>query len=198
LTGFGYADLDFAGYTRLVAKTKPAATPLWMILQTHSFGTGGALSLRAPSAAEVRMQHWLAIGEGATGIFWFIYSSQQGWLGLVDNPPLYQEVAALAQRVKPLRSLLLSLHKGEDRFTIAGGTNPYISTLTSSDGKQSYAVAVNRDCQAPQKLTINSPLLKGRLRDLESGQIYAQGQPIMLQPGDGRIFEIVKAEICQR
>ena len=94
-----------------------------------------------------------------------------------------------------MRSLLLSLHKGEDRFTIMGGANPYVSTLISRDGKKSYAIAVNRDCQATQKLTISSTLLKGKLRDLESGQIYDLNTSIDVQPGDGRIFEIFQTHL---
>jgi len=86
---------------------------------------------------------------------------------------------------------LLSLHKGADRFSISGGKNAYISTLISGDGEKSYAVAVNRDCQGTQMLSIDSALFRGRLHDLESGQFYATGQPIAFQPGDGRIFEIV-------
>jgi hypothetical protein len=139
----------------------------------------------------VRAQQWLAIGEGATGIFWFVYSSQQGWTGLVDNPILYPEVTQLAQRVGPLRSLLLGLHKVEDKFTITGNKNPYISTLANKDDQKLYVVAVNRDCENPQMLSISSSTRTGYLRDLESSQIYRMGEPIAFQPGDGRIFELV-------
>ena len=188
MTDFGYDNLDFVGYVRQVTRNKPAETPLWMILQTHSF----MKSLRAPTPTEVRAQQWLAIGEGATGIFWFVYSSQQGWVGLADNPALYQEVSALARRVGPLREVLLRTRKVADTFTIAGGKNPYVSTLASLDGAKSYVVAVNRDCERTQQLSIGSPVFKvGRLKDLESSQTYALGSPILFQPGDGRIFEYI-------
>jgi hypothetical protein len=190
MTGFGYGNLDFVGYIRQVTQNKPAHIPLWIILQTHRFGDGGLYSLREPVPAEVRAQQWLAIGEGATGIFWFIYGSQQGWTGLVDNPALYPEVTQLAQRVGPLRSLLLGLQKVEDRFTITGAENPYVSTLASKDGQKFYVVAVNRDCEATQMLSISSSMLNGRLRDVESSQIYEMEEPILFRPGDGRIFEL--------
>jgi len=85
MTGFGYRNLDFVTYLREITRSRPATTPLWVILQTHGLP---AVGLREPSVEEVRKQFWLAVGEGAQGVFWFIYSSQQGWTGLEDNRPL--------------------------------------------------------------------------------------------------------------
>ncbi|MDA8218278.1 MAG: hypothetical protein M0Z94_11740, partial [Dehalococcoidales bacterium] len=186
MRGFGY-NMDFTDYIRRAVSAKPANVPLWIVLQTHSFGNvGDPYSLRAPTPAEVRLENWLAIGEGAQGIFWFIYSSQQGWQGLADNPALYNEVTALAQRTVPLRSTLLGLHKVADQFSVTGN---YTSTL--SDGNNYYAVVVNRDCQNQQQLRVNLGTLKGKLRDLESGNVYAAGDPIPFAPGDGKIFALV-------
>ena len=191
LTGFGYPMLDFVDYVRFVSKDKPRTTPLWLILQTHKFGTGGPYSLRAPTANEVRLENWLAIGEGATGIFWFIYGSQQGWVGLVDSPALLAETSSLAKRIKLLRANLLDAHKVSDYFTISGQGRPYISTLASSNGRRRYAVAVNRDCARAQPVTIGAPVKGYALRDLESGQTRSLGTSIQLDPGDGKIFEMV-------
>lgn len=187
MTGFGYSNIDFVKYVRKIAKHKPPTTPLWVILQTHSYEH----TLREPAPAEVRAENWLAIGEGATGIFWFIYSSQQGWRGLVDNPALYEEVTTLARRVKGLRNVLISLNKADDKFVVAGAKDPYVSTLANAEGNKFYAVAVNRDFLRPQMLTIKSPVLTGQLRDLETSQIYAMGAPIEFQPGDGKVFELI-------
>jgi len=171
MNGFAYPQHDFVSYIRTATQTRPASAPLWIILQTHSFDADSH-SLRTPLPSEVRMQQWLALGEGATGIYWFVYSTQQSWIGLVDNKPLYNEVAALARRVSPLRGLLLGLHRVDNRFTIAGNGTPYLSTLTDPSGTKSYAVVVNKDCQKAQNLTIRSTMVGGRLRDLESGRIY--------------------------
>ncbi|HEY8475329.1 MAG TPA: hypothetical protein VIN09_00525, partial [Chloroflexota bacterium] len=189
MTGFGYRNLDFVRYVRLVSEGKPPDVPLWIVLQTHSFRR----ELREPIPSEVRAQHWLAIGEGATGIFWFVYSSQQGWRGLVDNPPLYEEVTTLARRIGPLRNLLLSLRKTDDRFVASGGGNPYTSTLTSRDGQTLYVVAVNRDALRPQALAIRAadPTVTGFLKDLETSRLYELGSPIGFPPGDGKIFQLV-------
>jgi hypothetical protein len=199
LTGFGYQNIDFVGYIRQVTQNKPATTPLWIILQTHKFGDGGPFSLREPTPAEVRAQNWLALGEGATGIFWFIYSSQQGWKGLVDNPPLYQEVTSLARRVAPLRETLLQLQKVEDQFEVEGESNRYISTLATADKTEWYVIVVNMDCIQSQTLAMYPSDFIGQqfdksvqLRDMETSEIYGIGEPVLFAPGDGKMFEIVK------
>lgn len=199
LTGFGYRFLDFVEYIRKVTKDKPDTTPLWIILQTHSFGDGEAFSLREPLPSEVRAQHWMAIGEGVTGIFWFTYSSQQGWKGLAANAPLYDEVTTLARRTVPLRNTLLGLHKTRDIFEIAGveqtflsKPTTYISTLTNEDESTFYAVVVNRDCLQEQEMTIHASSHTGHLRDVETGETYNLDAPITLQPGDGKVLELIE------
>jgi hypothetical protein len=195
MDGFGYPGLAFAAYLRRVTATKPAETPLWTILQTHRYdGGGGPFALRQPSAAEVRAQHWMAIGEGATGIFWFVYGSQQGWIGLEDNPVLLGEVGRLAERTKPLRSTLLGLRHAPDRFSVAGGGRPYVGTLAGADDRRLYAVVVNRSCDGPRRVTVSAPGMTGRLRNVETGTLYEFGAPITLGPGDGALLELVEEE----
>lgn len=192
MDGFGYPGLDVVDYVRRVTSTKPAATPFWVILQTHRFGAGTEpWSLREPTVAEVRAQHWLAIGEGATGIFWFVYGSQQGWTGLRDNPALYAEVADLAARTTPLRATLIGLRRSPDRFAVAGDADAHVSTLASPDGRRLYAVVVNRSCADTAGPAVVSAGLVGRLRDAETGAVYEQGEAIALRPGDGRLLELI-------
>jgi len=131
------------------------------------------------------------LGEGGTGIFWFIYRWDQGvGTGLVNNPTLYAEVADLARRAAPLKDLLLRSHKIDDRIVIADpNAKAYASTLASSDGKY-YVIAVNRGCQA-QNLALRGYSLTGQLRDLETGQIFDLNSPIGFRAGDGKIFEVI-------
>jgi hypothetical protein len=191
MTGFGYDELDFVGYVRKLTRVKPLNVPLWVILQTHQWGDGRPGSLREPTVEEVRLQTWLALGEGATGIFWFTYSSQQGWRGLPDNPPVYEEVTSMAKRIATLRPTLMDLRRSSDIFQVAGPNNPYVSTLEHVDNATAYAVAVSRGCHGPEYLTVSAGDRPGLLRDLESGQIYRLGTPIRFEPGDGRIFQLV-------
>jgi hypothetical protein len=193
MNGFGYSHLDFVGYIREATKTRPAGKPLWIILQSHKVGDGSQFwHLREPIASEIRCQNWLAIGEGATGIFWFIYSSEQGWLGLRDNPPLYNEVTSLNQRIRPLRATLRALHRVSNEFTVtgAGPRSHYVSTLLNQDGTRKFIVVVNRDCQSTRTLAINSQQ-SYRLKNLETGAVINKGTGISLRPGDGRIYEVI-------
>lgn len=197
MNGFGYKNLDFISYVRYVTTARPEPTPLWMILQTHRLGNGGAFSLREPTVNELKSQTWLAIGEGATGIFWFIYSSQQGWRGLKDNSALYDEVARLAKRIGPLRSRLIGVKRTPGFFKVVGkGPRPhYISDLVSADQQHRYIVVVNRDAQNARSLQINGE--PGKLRDLESDKVFEMGANmganLEFAAGDGRIFEFEAA-----
>ncbi|MHA6480783.1 S-layer homology domain-containing protein [Paenibacillus sp. strain BS8-2] len=195
MNAYGYGGWDFISYTREVIKEKAEDTPLWMILQTHAYNSG-RFSLREPLPAEVREQQWLAIGEGATGIFWFVYGSQldSGWTGLSDNEVLFSEVEDLTGRLNPLRETLLSTKKDEDRFTATatGSAKPYISTLVEKNGDRQYVVAVNTDVLSNQLLTIESKQFEGQLKDLETDEIFTIGESeIDVRPGDGRMFEVI-------
>lgn len=192
MKGFGYTQFNMSSYIRQMTRNKPVNDPLYVILQTHNVGDAGwgMSQLRIPSIPEIRGQHWIAIGEGAEGIFWFIYSSQQGWTGLKDSPSLMAEIGALAQRTNPLKPILLDANRHTtDLFTVNNGA--YVSTLTSKDGTKKYAVVANTgSCGGSQNLTISSSQT-GQLKDLESGQTYNIGQAISFPAGDGKIFELV-------
>jgi hypothetical protein len=168
---------------RYTTRTKPAHVPLWIVLQTHqtTFGPVGT-KLRYPSAEEVRLQNWIALGEGARGIWWFIYSSQQGWLGLRDQPVLYAEVGEVARRTTALPSFTKKVDQ------VSAGAN-YASTMTDQTGVQ-FVVAANTSC-ATRDVTLTTSSLSGRLLDVESGQTFAFGEPIPFRGGDGRIFRLL-------
>jgi hypothetical protein len=191
MNAFGYPTYDFVAYIRAIASVRPTATPLWVILQTHSVGDGSeGWHLRVPTPPELREENWLAIGEGATGVFWFIYSSEQGWTGLKDNPTLFAEVGSLARRIGPLRGLLATLHKTGDQFTASGSAGAaYASTLTDAAGR-AYAVVVNKQCAA-QNITVSAISGPKQLRDLETGQVYSTGSPIPFAAGDGKLLALV-------
>jgi hypothetical protein len=174
--------LGFADAIRYTTQNKPSSVPLWLVLQTHKWMSGPvATNIRYPTVEEVRLQNWIAVGEGAQGIWWFIYSSQQGWVGLHDQPVLYAEVADNARRTTAL-----------PRFTkqadLVSAGRDYASTMTDSNSAR-YVVAANTSCAA-RNVTLTSTLA-GRLLDVESGQTFAFGEPIPFRGGDGRIFRVV-------
>ncbi|MBP1990518.1 S-layer homology domain-containing protein [Paenibacillus eucommiae] len=206
LNSIGYSTWDFVGYLREISKQKPDDKPLWVILQAFQYEAAGKsrFSLRVPTPAEVRAQNWLSIGEGATGIFWFLYNSLESLLGLKDIPAVRDEAVDLASRVKPLRPVLLAAKKDKDRFTAttpatpatAANSKPYVSTLVSKDGTKTFVVAVNMDCVESQNLTIHSAYAEGHLKDLETGLLYDIGtSPIPFEAGDGRLFEVIPTQV---
>jgi hypothetical protein len=200
---WGFTSPTANAYTqaiRSVSRDRDPGTPLWLLLQAHGVSTAvnpsaPSTQLRIPTPEEVRLQQWMALGEGATGTFWFIYSTQQFWTGLLDNPTLYNEVGAVSARVAPLRSTLLSLHKVDDRFTVSGSANRYISTLATWDESRQFVVVANGSCTQSQNLTVSATGLAGKLKDLETGRLYDLGAPIAYRPGDGRMFEVVNVQV---
>lgn len=190
LTLNGY--IDVVDYIRKASATRPANKPLWFILQAHCFGDGTAdWHLRLPSPEEARMEHWIALGEGGTGIFWFIYDWEQCGVGLKNNPTLYNEVSDLARRTVPLKNTLLNAHRIQDKIVVASTSTPaYASTLVSNDNSKYYIIAANRSVQA-QSITLRPYDLTGQLKDLESNQIYDINSPIPFRGGDGKIFEVM-------
>jgi hypothetical protein len=202
----GGAGDDVIRHIRQVTALMDTPAPIWMILQTHG-GTKRhdpadrqGIALREPTVEEVRLQFWLALGEGVRGVYWFIYGTQQFWTGLRDNPALYAEVTDLARRTGAVSDLLPTLRKGEDNVSVAADASlpaqfaPYSSTLVGRDGRV-FVAAVNRSC-GPQSLRIGpreGSALRASLRDLESNERYALGEALRFRGGDGRLFELVGA-----
>lgn len=183
LTGFGYPDLDFVSYIRKVIRHKPPQVPLWIILQTHGF----LKSLRAPSPAEVRLQTWLALAEGAQGLIYFSYHTQQGWIGLVDEnlapTPLYEEASRLVKRIAPHRDLLLGLIRNPTLSLQVSGF--HVGVMKSPKTGKSYGIICNLDVlrdkalRLPPHITAQDPL---------SGKPFQNG--ILVPPGDGVLLQL--------
>ena len=181
---------------RLTTQQKPFNQPLWVVLQTHSTRSSpqdpDPTVLREPTVEEVRLQHWLAIGEGAKGIYWFIYSTLPGqnWRGLRDNPALFGEVTALVSRVDTVRSILKSARKVTDRFHSPQPLDQvYVSTLYDQSKQTYYVVVANQQC-TQQTVSLDSWHFDGVLKDAETGETVTLGAPFALRGGDGRLFEV--------
>jgi hypothetical protein len=186
---------QFVEDLRAHSRTLPPGYPYWTILQTHGSknpGNTGA-SVRTPEPSEVKAQFWIAIGEGSDCITWFIFKTQQFWIGVEDNPPVFDATVELAERLKSFGDLLPGLEKIEDRFEVTStGPRPYVSTLFSPK-EGNIVILQNGDCLESQEVTVHSERIgnRGRLVSLENGQSYRLGQPIPLAPGDGSIFRYV-------
>jgi len=193
---YGYTDVDWADTIRLTMQDLEPGTPLWLILQAHSTTEGpndpDGARLRVPTIPELRLQNWLAIGEGAEGIFWFLYSTVIGqpWVGIKDSPEMYAEITDLARRVNVMRPVLENSDKSADRFHIASNHKAYTATFYNPITEKYYALFVNQTCTA-QTVTVDSWYFNGQLRDVESGQTINLGSGLTLRGGDGRLFELV-------
>lgn len=189
--------------TREMMDVERKQIPHWMILQTHGFtktvdpAEPDATKIRVPTPEEVRLQNWIALGEGVDGISWFIWRTQQFWIGLDQNTELWNEVVNLASRVKPLRQTLLTLKKYDfpvytatSQSILSSKNKPYISSMTNSDKSKWYVIVANHSCSA-QNIAVSSTYSNSQLKDVENGTLYSNGQYIPFRGGDGKMFEVV-------
>lgn len=186
MRGFGYS-FDMVDYIRMMNQNRPDGTPWWAILQTHNFS-----GLRQPTAAEIRQESWLSIGEGATGLFYFIYTSQQGWTGLKDRPADMNEIATIASRVRTLEPYLLAIKKIDDRFTAIAPSSAYVSTFRNPSTGDIYALFVNRTC-SQQYVRLGSSSYSGTLTNIETNVAYSVNDIISLEAGDAAFFKLASS-----
>ena len=221
MRGFGYNNLDYVDYIRRFTRFKTPEQPLWVLLQTHKTDWPN-YKLREPSAAELRAMNWLALGEGASGFFYFHWTSAQTWRGLADNPDLLAEVGHFSRRVRALETLLLSWHKTDDAFFVADTSRnddsdqfAYTSTLSTAQvvppegeltaqaqREDMYVLLVNRDVTNTRTFTLEMLPTLGtpdtvELLNAESGALQTLSDPITLAPGDAALFQVFFAGLEQ-
>ncbi|MEM7735925.1 MAG: beta-galactosidase [Deinococcota bacterium] len=210
MRGFGYNNLDFVDYIRRYTRFKTPGQPLWVLLQTHSTDWPD-YKLREPTPEELRAMNWLAVGEGASGFFYFHWTTAQTWRGLADNPMLLTEVASFSQRIAGIEPLLLNWHKTDDLFFVAATDAErlgYTSTLTANnldlpedilsasltqDGQQMFVTVVNRDVQESREFYLEAlpTLPEIHLANIETGARQALSDPILLDAGSGAVFLVL-------
>lgn len=165
--------------------TASNTVPPYIGLQTHQtlFGPSGT-KLVYPTVEEIRLQAWIALGEGMKALWWFHYDDNPSgeWIGFRNQPATYAEITDLARRIASTEGTLGSLRKLADSYDASGG---YVSTMSANGA--TYLVVANESC-APQDLVLTPGT---SVRDTESGVVYGPGQPIPFRGGDGRLFEVV-------
>jgi hypothetical protein len=195
---------DWVDVIRDRVSTLPAGARHWWILQTHQVidAPPSSTQLRYPTAREMRTQFWIAIGEGATGLFWFVWTDLAGQADGLGNPQSAARMAAaaeLAGRLTPdIRERLLRCTKVADAFVASGGgssgypvnyANAYVSTLYDATDDRSYCVVCNHSTSTAN-VTITAPTLSGRLVNLETGVRSKLGVAVSLPALDGTIYEL--------
>ena len=184
--------VTLCGRAREVAKG--AGIPLWAVVQAHSWG-----NLRNPTPEEIRVQVNLALAHGATGIFYFMYSSHTNADGRADIQGLvdgnyritskWREAQALNKMLQELDDTLLLLTSD----AVFPGTAPasivrrlsdpadcHLGTFTHADGTR-YLMVVNRRCERshlprPRTLTVtlNPVRLNGRTYSYLVGNLHTR------------------------
>jgi hypothetical protein len=151
----------FAQYAGRFADWAQAAhARSWAVVQCHAI-TG---ALRFPTPAELRCMTYASLATGNKGVFWFLYQTEAfgpkaTMDGLVDRQfkprPLWDEVAKLTARLKPLVPVLQRLTP--DRKTKIGCPETARAyALRDGDGGL-YVFAVNFDALRPQTITLAAP-----------------------------------------
>ena len=137
-----------------------ARIPLWVVVQGHDWA-----NLRDPTPAEIRVQVNMALAHGATGIYYFMFSSHTNSdaaaevSGLVNDTyqstPKLERVTALNAKLQALAPTYLALRSKEvfpggspDDFvqSLSDGADFFLGTFTHTDGPR-YLMVVNRLCQ---------------------------------------------------
>lgn len=170
--------------------------PFWLIVMGYA-----PIRLHGlPTPEEMRCQMYLAIACGVKGIFYFMYQSSGGIIGLTDyelNPTeRYEALGRLFAELKTMESLFLKWRR----------TTPWVTSSLNycevrtfvDDVGINYIVVVNKDCINPAfpRLTLHRAGIT-EVRDVrgdfpiafntDTSQTYID---LEILPGDARILEV--------
>ena len=200
-----------------ICRTVSGDLPHWITLQTFESGDGRQVRWREPSAAEMRLQTYLAIAGGAKGIQYFRYVTMTDAYGH-PHPPVHtgdisvlEEIGRLGAELTPLGPLLLDAEVAEPLSVIATlrptpdpGTRVEVRRLRSTVRPVDYLVIYNNDValRSSAQIHLSSAFLRGRrvydLHALEPVETNKQPGavtfPVELVPGGGRILAVSSEE----
>lgn len=130
---------EVADWTRSAYQAVHGARPVWTVIQFFQ----GDLESAWPTEQQLHDMSWMAIDEGATGLFYWEY----GLRGLyevkdpVEHAALYQELIDVTKEIKSLEPVLLSPDAPVITANSATGT-VFTKTKVGSDGTR-YVFAYN-------------------------------------------------------
>ncbi len=130
---------EVADWTRAAYQAGHGARPVWTVIQFFRLDLEGAW----PTQQQLHDMSWMAIVEGATGLFYWTYGAVG--LSYVTNPvehaALYQELINVTTEIKSLEPVLLSPDAPVITANSATGT-VFTKTKVGSDGTR-YLFAYN-------------------------------------------------------
>ena len=174
-----------------------AGIPLWAVIQAHDWPG----VLRDPTPEEIRVQVYLALAHGVTGVYYFMYSSRLNnsqvaeIRGLVDGSyritPKWTEVRDLNAMLQKQKDTLLQLTSdavfsgnAPESFVqrLSDPADFHLGAFTHADGSR-YLMVVNRRCRPsdpprPVTIRLNLSRLNGLnysylVEDLHTGEMVA-------------------------
>ncbi len=165
----------------------------WAVLQ--AFAVPDPNSWRYPTPGELRAVTYLSLAAGARGVFYFIYQYMPTYLhGLTEigpdftlrRQPLFAPTAALAQELKTLAPLLLSLNASGPAPALVGDARA--GSFATAAGKPVLIVA---STQPARTVTARVPTTVPTWTDALTGETVAAAGgalTIPLAPGGGRVL----------
>ena len=178
-------DAYLAQCQRAAEGCRPFGVPFWAVIQAHSI-TG---IHRHPTPTELRLMTYLALSEGARGIFYFLYQTEL----FSNNPPQLMEgvvtseyhetvqfraIRRLAGELKRLAPILMSLERTAQPGLLGETTGVHCSAWKDPRGSR-YVIGVNLNTRQPAHISLALPAAPGKgrwlLKDVLTGQTASRG-----------------------
>ena len=183
---------EVADWTRAAFQAAHGARPVWTVIQFFK-----ATSVAAwPTGQQLHDMSWMAIVEGATGLFYWSYGARG--LYWVRDPvlhaALYQELIDVTTEIKSLEPVLLSPDAPVITANSAAG-NVFTKTKVGSDGSR-YLFAYNyTGAPVTAEFTLAQPA--GSIVDYDTGGVSAPDTtttfPGVFQPYQAHVFQITNS-----
>jgi len=187
--------------------------PHWITLQGFESGDGHLVRWRQPTAAEIRLQTYLAVAGGAKGIHYFRYGTLTDDFGNPlpavhgEHTPLWEEIGRLGAELTPLGPLLVEAEVAEPltvvatrRPTPAPGDRVEVRRLRARERAVDYLVVFNNDVLvgSTAQIHLSPDFLQGRrIFDLRRLQPVSPEEwpgavsfPVALEPGGGLLLAV--------
>lgn len=164
---------------------------MWVVLQAFAV-THAPNSWRYPTAEELRAVTYLSLAAGVKGVFYFLYSHMPGYLdGMVaadgTPQPIYAHVTKLADELKRLAPLLLSLTPAQAPATVEGQAR--VGSFTSAEGARVLIVA-SPNPGAPVTVRVSVPGNE-QWADALTNEVFTPEAGLLsvpLETGGGRVL----------
>jgi hypothetical protein len=125
--------------------------PAWVAFQAFN---SNEPYWRKPDPKELRLQSFVAIKNGAKGLFYFLYQSEDWVDGMMDihyqETPLIQEAKKINKKVSALAPTLLKLSRTQN---YASSDDAHVQTFVHENGEK-YLIAVNKDVKQAHTVTV--------------------------------------------